>query len=354
MRFIVVGAGWYGCHIASVLVDEGYDVIIVDEASEPLSGASGNNQFRLHMGFHYPRSLLTRQQTIEGYYRFLKVYPNLAAEIKSNLYAIDAAQSLLDFGTFCQVMQASSIPYDEVTTENSGLKNVEGVVRCDERALLTEAARAHFRARLGSRLQLGRRVEHIEPHYNHVLVDGEHFDFLINCTWFTFRPLPGIYGQWYEPTLLFYYTTSRPELAITIMDGPFCSVYPCGDGRSTLSSVPLTPVGRYPNAAEGYHRLNTMAVAEIEAVRRSMEEQVRHYYPTFNDEWTFDSIQRGLKTKLPSGTDMRACFVSRIGREIWVFAGKIDTIFSAEDEVLTRIREVIGRPGGAKASSSAS
>ena len=344
MRILVVGAGWYGCHIASVLLDAGYDVVVIDEAPDVLSAASGNNQFRLHMGLHYPRSLLTRQQTIAGYHRFLRTYPQLAVDVQDNLYAIDAAQSLLDFGTFCQVMQASSIPYTPVPTKTSGLKNIEGVVRCDEKVLLTDAARAHFLNRLGASLQLGRKVEHIESHYNYVLVDGEQYDFMVNCTWFKFRPLPGIYEHYYEPTLLFYYTTTRPDLAITIMDGPFCSIYPCGDGRSTLSSVPLTPVGRYATAAEGLHRLNTMATAEIDAVRRSMEEQAEHYYPAFNDAWTFDSVQRALKTKLPSGTDMRACFVSRIGREIWVFAGKIDTIFTAEDEVLTRISEVIGGP----------
>jgi hypothetical protein len=342
MRIIVVGAGWYGCHIASALLEAGHDVVVADAAPVPLAGASGNNQFRLHMGLHYPRSLLTRQQTLDGYHRFLQRYPELTTDIPHNLYAVDARDSLLDFGTFCQVMGASAIPVEPVAAESFGLRQVEGVVRCEEKSLLTENARRHFRKELGAALQLGRRIEQVEPRADHLRVDGEQFDALINTTWFAFRPTPRLREQWYEPTVLFYYQTPRSDLAITVMDGPFCSIYPCGDGRVTLSSVPFTPLGRFADAAAAHHRLDTITTAEIDALRHAMEEQARRYYPAFDDIFTFDGVQRSVKTKLPTGSEARPCFIDQVEREIWVFSGKIDTVFAAEVEVLQRIEALAG------------
>ena len=36
------------------------------------NGASGYNQNRLHLGFHYPRSKKTRIQSKVGFYKFIK------------------------------------------------------------------------------------------------------------------------------------------------------------------------------------------------------------------------------------------------------------------------------------------
>lgn len=342
MRILVIGAGWYGCHIAAALRAAGYEVVVADRASAPLAGASGHNQYRLHMGLHYPRSLLTRQQTLHGYYRFLQKYPFLLHDIPNNLYAVDSHDSLLDFGTFCQVMEASAIPAEPVAAESFGLTHVEGVVRCREKSLLTDVARQHFVKHLADSLQLGWRIEQVAPMDDHVVVDGERFDALVNTTWFGFRPLPSKREYWYEPTLLFYYETPRTDLAITIMDGPFCSLYPCGDGRATLSSVPFTPLGRFATAAGAKGRLDAITTAEVDALRHAMEEQVQRYYRDFSEDFSFAGVQRSVKTKLATGSESRACFVDQIDREIWVFSGKIDTVFTAEAEVLGRIGQLAG------------
>ena len=55
-NFCIIGAGWYGCHIGLYLKDKGHNVKIFEKESRIFSGSSGFNQFRLHKGFHYPRS----------------------------------------------------------------------------------------------------------------------------------------------------------------------------------------------------------------------------------------------------------------------------------------------------------
>ncbi|MGR7996918.1 FAD-dependent oxidoreductase [Xanthobacter sp. ZOL 2024] len=65
-KIAVIGAGWYGCHIASSLASIGVEVVVFERNKRPLHEASGNNQFRLHLGFHYARHHGTRQQSRDG------------------------------------------------------------------------------------------------------------------------------------------------------------------------------------------------------------------------------------------------------------------------------------------------
>ena len=42
----IVGAGWYGCHVAATLAALGLNVTVYEREPEIFSSASGNNQFR--------------------------------------------------------------------------------------------------------------------------------------------------------------------------------------------------------------------------------------------------------------------------------------------------------------------
>ena len=59
MKIAVIGAGLFGSTIAIALASEGYDVELFDLKDDILSSASGINQYRLHRGYHYPRSVST-------------------------------------------------------------------------------------------------------------------------------------------------------------------------------------------------------------------------------------------------------------------------------------------------------
>jgi len=72
MKFAVIGAGFYGLHIATRLKALGLEVAIFEQEKDILKFASGNNQFRLHLGFHYARNFRTRQQSRDGYHVFLR------------------------------------------------------------------------------------------------------------------------------------------------------------------------------------------------------------------------------------------------------------------------------------------
>lgn len=337
----IVGAGWYGCHIASVLTSFGFDVRLFDANTRPLLEASGNNQFRLHLGFHYPRHNGTRVQSRDGFARFMRRYPSLSRAVVGNYYAIARNESLLDFETYKAVMASSGVGFRTVDSPTLDLREVEGVLDTDERVLNTEAARQLFMRRLGNVMALGQRVSSIQQDADGVRVDGKRYDFVVDATWgHLTRPDVPLF---YEPTMLLYYEGPLDHPALTIVDGPLCSVYPTEDPKVyTLSSVTHTPLGQTDSAAQARRMRDEVSSDMVEAVRQRMCAQIERYLPSFAQDFRFLGPQLAIKTKPMGLSDNRSCSVQRFGRVISVMSGKIDTIFYASDCVLDILSEFLG------------
>jgi hypothetical protein len=334
LSFAIIGGGWYGCHIASSLRALGFGVRVFEHQHRLLHMSSGNNQFRLHLGFHYPRHYGTRMQSREGFSRFVERYPGLTRAVPENFYAVPRGDSLIDFLTYKLIMTSSGIEFTEVYDCPPVLTNIEGCLNAPERVLLIDRARRYFGDRLNGHLELGHRVTSIEEDDHGVVVDGDRYDFLIDATWghFTRPPI----DLFYEPTLLLYYEGDPNFPAITMVDGPLCSVYPTEDpGLYTLSSVPNTPLGRYTSGAAATAALNAVDSELIAQKVARMEEQVLRYVPGFRDTFRFVGPQLAIKTKPAGSFDDRSCYVFKTGRVFSVMSGKIDTIFFAVERILS-------------------
>jgi len=131
-RVGVIGGGWYGCQIAHTLRTRGFDVVLFEKDSRLFEGASGKNQFRLHAGFHYPRSGVTRAQILAGLREFRERLPKFVQPLDKCLYAIAAEESMIDFDTFKQIFKATNVTFLEVHPQTYGITNVEGCVSTEE------------------------------------------------------------------------------------------------------------------------------------------------------------------------------------------------------------------------------
>jgi FAD dependent oxidoreductase len=335
-NFAIIGGGWYGCHIAVSLRALGFDVTLFEQNARLLHEASGNNQFRLHQGFHYPRHYTTRMQSRDGFSRFVERYPGLSRPVADNLYAVPKGDSLIDFLTYRIIMTSSGIDFSELPEVPSWLANIEGCLKASERILLISRARQFFSDRLGSDVVLNHKIETIDDAENEVRVDGERFDFVIDATWGHYRKPP--IDLFYEPTLLLYYEANTPFPAVTLVDGPLCSVYPTEDGSIyTLSSVPHTPLGRFTDARQARSALAAVDGAIVTAKRIEMERQITRYIPGFAGTFKFLGPQFSMKTKPTGAYDDRSCHVYQEGRMFTVMSGKIDTIFFAVERILSMI-----------------
>jgi len=332
----VIGAGWYGCHIALSLRGLGLDVTVFDQNARALHGASGNNQFRLHLGFHYPRHHSTRVQSRDGFMRFVERYPQLSREVPENIYAVPREDSLIDFTTYRLIMTSAGIDFREVRETSVLLQNVDGLMLAGERVLMIERARRYFTERLGDSLQLGTRIDEVEELPDGVHVGGTRYDVLVDATWGHRAGLPMRF--YYEPTILLYYETDGPFPAVTLVDGPLCSIYPTEDpGLYTLSSVPHTPLGRLDSAEAARGVRDGVSAATVAEKVRLMEDQISRYVPEFRERFRFVGPQLAIKTKPVGRFDDRSCYVFRRGRVFSVMSGKIDTIFFATERILAAI-----------------
>lgn len=341
MKIAVIGAGWYGCHLSVLLRRIEIDVTVFERNSTIFSGASGKNQNRLHLGFHYARDYKTRMQSREGFSRFLERYPHLSAPVSKNIYAVPEQDSVLDFLTYKTIMASSGIEFRELDVElaeSYGLARVSGLLNTNEQVVATNRAEQHFSRRLSDILRLNTPVtlDDIVEHENHVEVFGERYDFVIDATWGKLTKTN--IKTFLEPTLLLYYETQDDDFALTMVDGQLCSIYPTDqEGIVTLSSVPHTPLGTFDNPAKAEAFLDGLNDSDVQAKRLEFEEQIRTYFPNFDDIYRYIGPQFSMKTKPFGAQDNRACYVFRNGRIFQVMSGKIDTIFVAAELILSQI-----------------
>jgi hypothetical protein len=335
----IIGGGWYGCHIATCLRALGFHVKLFEQHKQLLHEASGNNQFRLHMGFHYARHSGTRFQSRDGFLRFVQHYPQLSRSVPCNIYAVPTRDSLLDFNTYRTIMASTGVQFTEGAPSGIEVTNVDGIMCVPERVLLLAKARTYFETELKGALELDRKVSSIQDKDDGVLIDGEHFDFAVDATWGHYNGLD--FQVVYEPTLLLYYQGPPEFPAVTLVDGPLASVYPTEvPGLFTLSSVPHTPLGQFKTAAEARAARDEVSAATISDKRALMEEQIMHYLPMFLEMFHYVGPQLAIKTKPLGAYDDRSCRVSRRGRVFSVMSGKIDTIFFAHEQILSLMEEM--------------
>lgn len=322
MRIRVIGGGWYGCHIALDLLKEGHDVELWERGDRLFSGASGANPARLHKGFHYPRSRLTRAACLENAEAFEREYGVLTRTIPCNVYAVAAHESLLDFGSYTQMLRGE---VEFVTCERPsdlGLVNVEGAILTGERHVVIDQARELFAAALNG-----------FAHYAAVpdRLDDPRWDWTIDCT---FCALDAEAIDRYEPcvTVLLKGPTDR---AVTIMDGPFPSIYPWNEaeGLCSLTSASLTPLSKTCRTWAEADAMIADALGDpsyLGGRALDMLDQIARFWPAARDLFTIADMRLAVRAMPKSGADARLVDLVQISdRVLRIRAGKIDAIFRA-------------------------
>ena len=67
---IIIGAGLYGLYAALYCAKKGQNVLVIEREQGPFMRATYINQARVHMGYHYPRSIYTAMKSAHYFNRF--------------------------------------------------------------------------------------------------------------------------------------------------------------------------------------------------------------------------------------------------------------------------------------------
>lgn len=334
-KILIIGAGWYGCHLAFRLSQLGHHVRLLEKNTEIFTGASFYNQNRLHLGFHYPRSSLTRAQSKRGCRLFKIHYPTLISPIDLNIYAIPQSESFMDFKTYCDIMTASGLDWDDVTDcLPVSLTNIEGALACDEFVIQRNKAKEYFQLQLKDVISLDYSISEKE-----CISLSADYDLVLDCTWnHLFNSVQFIY----EPCIVFVYRHSlHVKLALTLMDGSLFSLFPLDGNLYTLTHVKYTPLGKYPDSISALKRIEELNHAEIDQLKSCTENHVCSFYPSFHSSFEYVGYYTSIKTKQVNAlNDARNTFISNVSGNIYaIHSGKIDTIFDIEHQIVRLLRD---------------
>ena len=114
---IIIGAGLYGLYSALHCARKGQRVVVLEMDETPFSRATYINQARVHMGYHYPRSLATAQKSAGYFKRFVEDYSFCIHSRFQQVYATSRHFSWTDAKEFVKFCRDAGIPCEALPVE---------------------------------------------------------------------------------------------------------------------------------------------------------------------------------------------------------------------------------------------
>ena len=87
MKIAVIAGRIFGITTAFTLGEE-YDVELFEKNNDLLKAASGSNQFRVHRGYHYPRSMETVLEIMKSENSFKEIFSEVTVSHYDHYYCI--------------------------------------------------------------------------------------------------------------------------------------------------------------------------------------------------------------------------------------------------------------------------
>ncbi len=133
-KIAVVGAGLFGCTIALILSKK-YDVDLYERKPDILNEASMCNQFRFHLGFHYPRSKKTVNEIKKSNVHFIDFYGKDIFGKTKNFYSIVNQSSTISFKKYLQFIKNNKLQFKEIKNSKFTSSKIEGTICSNEKIL---------------------------------------------------------------------------------------------------------------------------------------------------------------------------------------------------------------------------
>lgn len=256
---VIIGAGLYGLYAALFCAKQGDHVLVLEKDPAPFMRATYINQARVHMGYHYPRSLSTAVKSAGYYNRFHEDYGFCIHDRFKQIYATSAQFSWTNAGEFVKFCKDAGIfcePVDPARYFKEGY--CDGAFLTEEDTYDAKILRDYFVEELkkfsGVEIMYSADITAIKRIQNHYVVelangDRAETEFVLNATYASVNQIQDMLS--FEPFRIKYELceiilceVEQPlsDIGITVMDGPFFSIMPFGKtGLHSLTSVTFTP-----------------------------------------------------------------------------------------------------------------
>ena len=323
-NFCIIGAGWYGLHLAIELKKK-YNVTIFEKKKSIFLGSSGFNQFRAHEGFHYPRSSKTIKEIKKNSIKFRKLYGFGIKFFKKNIYAVAKENSLLDFDSYVTLIKQHRLNY-KIVKNISYLKNVEGTINTNEGVILNDKIEKYFIKNLKKNIVFNSNIK-----LNKKLKDN--FNYILDCTnnELSFNNL--IKYDFILTISIVYEKINKSNIfPTTIMDGELPSLFPYAGKKNlwTLTHSKYTHIKKFKSKLELEKYKSHINKRTIIEIKSNMEKSLKNYYPKFLKDFKFTNYYFYQKCLPRKKSSKRLVYFKKKKKIISYFSPKIQNIFSAE------------------------
>ena len=262
----IVGGGFYGTCLALFLHESGIDVRVFEKESAILQRASSINQARIHMGYHYPRNLLTAYRSFVNSPRFITDFRKAVVDNFTMLYAIAKTGSKVSAAQFHTIFKRMGAEIKQAEAHNRSFfaqDLIEDVFEVQEFAFNSKVLQLILEEKLhnrGIRTVLETEIVAIEPCEGGGFwlrgAEGEEIyqaDLVFNCAYSGINKLrqqSGLSLLPFKHELTEMALVEVPDvmrlIGVTVMDGPYFSVMPYPSRKlHSFTHVRYTPHRRW-------------------------------------------------------------------------------------------------------------
>ena len=166
MDKLIIGAGLYGLYAALYCAKKGQQVEVLEMEEAPFTRATYINQARVHMGYHYPRSLSTAMKSAGYFKRFTEDYSFCLHTAFQQIYATSAHFSWTDAAEFLKFCRDGGIPCKALPVEEYFQPGLcDGAFLTEEYTYDAHILRDHLMEEIakypGVKLHFGRQITEI-------------------------------------------------------------------------------------------------------------------------------------------------------------------------------------------------
>ena len=336
-KVAVIGAGIFGV-TSALKLDGDFDVTLFEQNSDILQNASSINQYRLHRGYHYPRSVDTAVSAKHGTETFLKEYP-CELESSNQHYAIASFGSKVNSEEYESFMNSVGLEYEEIKSDLVVDTSIEKLYKVNEGLFDPKKLYDMCKSRLDD--------SNIKVLFNQQFnrIHELEYDYVINATYSNLN-------QNSEKQLDYQFEICEKPLiklpekykgvGIVIMDGPFMCIDPYSDTDyhvvgNVVHAIHHTNVGKIPEIPQKLKGLLNKGIVKNPSITKW-----NRFKETLSEFFTdVDSVEHigsmfTIRTVLSNRDydDARPSIVDKESKSKYlIFSGKISTAVDTADEL---------------------
>ncbi len=342
LKIAVVGGGIYGI-CAAIKLAEHHTVHLFEKHDGLLKAASGINQYRLHRGYHYPRSQETALLSNGSLDYFKNEFAGAILEDFDHYYCIAKEHSLISAKQYLGFCKRNNLNYNITNLEVLNKDKIDVCIKVKESLYDIEALRQISMKKLENanvKVMTNKEVK---------LSHLSSYDFKVVATYANINhvldELPE-HQRDYQFELcekpVVRLPSSLASKSIVIMDGPFMCVDPLGKtGLSVMGNVlhaiHSSNVGKFPEIEEKYLSLMNNGIIRNPPVTNfaGFIESASEFIPGIRHAEHIGSMFT-VRTVLPNveDTDERPTIINKINDDtITILSGKIGNSVIAANQV---------------------